>query len=269
VSQPTLSTHIQQLEEELGTELFARVGRNVRLTEAGLLFLDHARLSVRELEVAGEEINAINGLLRGTLHIAALPLFSSVLLPGWIASFNAVHPDVRIQARSGSSEDIEADLMSGALDLGFAISPVEHSDINTKELFSNEVVMVFSHTHPLAKKRKLEPTDLQALPIATSSHRLASARLLRKYFDELGVQPNIVVEYDDAHALLEIAKLGSLVTFLPMTGFIEAQHLRWLKLPDPGVHLTAVALWNHCTPAGKAFLKIAAAEVKNFQPAAS
>jgi len=261
VSQPTLSTHIQQLEEELGTELFARVGRHVRLTEPGQLFLDHARLSVRELEVAGEEINAIKGLLRGKLHLSALPLFSSVYLPGWIAAFNAVHPDVHIQARSGSSEDIEAGVASGDFDLGFAILPVEHADLNTTELFSQEVVMVTSHKHPLAKKKKLEAADLHALPIAMASHRVAAAQLLHKYFEELGVQPNVVVEYDDAHALINIAKLGSLVTFLPMN-YIVDRELVSMQLPGKGLQFTSVAIWNHLTPAAKSFLEIATAAVK-------
>jgi len=55
VSQPTLSVHIQQLEEELGTQLFARVGRRVQLTEAGELLLIRARQSVRAIEIAGED----------------------------------------------------------------------------------------------------------------------------------------------------------------------------------------------------------------------
>src|ERR1700677_2542702 len=65
ISQPTLSIHIQQLEEEFGTELFSRVGRQVRLTEAGELLLARSRRAVSELETAEEELNAMKGLLRG------------------------------------------------------------------------------------------------------------------------------------------------------------------------------------------------------------
>jgi len=192
---------------------------------------------------------------------------SSILLPGWIAAFNAIHPDVHIQARSGTSEDIEAGVVSGDLDLGFAILPLQHAEISTRELFISEVAMVLSHKHPLAKKKTLESMDLQALPVALASHRVASARLLHQYFEELGVKPNVVVEFDDAHALLSIAKLGSLVTFLPMTGFIEDPELRLRKLPGKGVRFTAVALWNYFTPASKAFLEFATAEAKNIPPA--
>jgi len=268
VSQPTLSTHIQQLEQELGTELFARIGRHVKLTEAGELLLVHARQSVRELQQAGEEIDAIKGLLRGNLQIAALPLFSSVLLPGWIAAFNAMHPSVHIQARSGTSDTIESGVVAGSVDLGFAILPVDHPDVNTRELFASQVVVIASRKHPLASSKQLKAEDLDGLPVALATHRVASARLLGQYFERLGVKPQVVVEYDDAHALVNIAKLGSLVTFLPMPGFIEDSDLCALQLPGEGLYFTAVALWSHATPASKAFLEIATMEAKKF-PAAS
>ena len=269
ISQPTLSIHIQQLEDELGTELFARVGRRVQLTEAGTLLLSRARQAMHALDMAGEEIDAIKGLLRGTLRVAALPLFSSILLPDWITAFNSIHPEVHIQARSGSSEDIETGIISGAIDIGFGMLPVEHVEINTRELFTNEVVMVASEKHPLTKKGRLEAADLHALPVALSSHKVATARLLRNYFDELGIQPRIVVEYDDGNALVTMAKMGALVTFLPKPGFIEDPNLRLLALPEPGLHFTAIALWTHLSPACKGFLDIVTEQAKNLERNAS
>ena len=75
ISQPTLSIHIQQLEEELGAPLFNRSGRHVQLTEAGQMLLIRARQSIRELELAQEEIADLKGLRRGTLRIGALISF--------------------------------------------------------------------------------------------------------------------------------------------------------------------------------------------------
>src|SRR5882757_516540 len=84
ISQPSLSVHIHQLEEELKTKLFGRGARGVHLTETGLVFLEHAKRAVQELEVAEKEIDAMTGLLRGTLTIATVPLYGSKILPGWI-----------------------------------------------------------------------------------------------------------------------------------------------------------------------------------------
>src|ERR1700733_6443804 len=83
ISQPTLTIHIQQLEQELGLPLFDRVGRNVRLTEAGAVFQDNARKAMRELEIAMEEAADMKGLKSGTLKLAALQFFGQEFLPIW------------------------------------------------------------------------------------------------------------------------------------------------------------------------------------------
>jgi DNA-binding transcriptional LysR family regulator len=129
ISQPTLSTHIQQLEEELGCELFARIGRKVQLTEAGSILLGRARKALSEVEEATCEIQALKGLLRGNLSIGALPSYSSKLLPGWLTAFNNIHPDVHISARTGTSDDLENAVVSGEVNAAFGFVPPHHHDL--------------------------------------------------------------------------------------------------------------------------------------------
>jgi len=264
ISQPTLSVHIQQLEEELGAQLFARVGRNVRLTEAGELLLNRARQAVQELETAGVEIAGVTGLLRGTLCISSLPLWGSRLMPGWITAFNAIHPNVRIQARSGTTEDIEAGIATGAVDLGFSMLPAEHAEFSVQKLFSDEIVIVLSKKHPLAKKKALAASDLQDCPMALPSHRISSARALGRYFETEGFQPAIAVEYDDGHALLELVKSSHFITTLPKRSLPPDPELCALPLPGPGLPVTLGAMWSFASPATKAFLEIATQAVKDM-----
>jgi len=263
ISQPTLSVHIQQLEEELGAELFARVGRGVRLTQAGELLLARARQAVHELEEAGEEIDAISGVVRGSLSIAALPLYGSKLFPGWITAFSAIHPDVRIKARSGATEDIEAGLLSGVIDLGFSILPPEHPEISSTELVNDELVLVFSKNHPLAKSKVLTFENLRELTMALPSSRISSARGLLEYFGRHSVQPNVVLEYDDGHALIKIIKDGHLVTCLPRITVEDVSDIKFLPLPAEGQKIKTGAMWIHLSPAAKAFLEIAVEHYKS------
>jgi len=256
ISQPTLSIHIQQLEEELGSQLFARVGRNVRLTEAGELLLKRARQAVRELETAGEEIDAVKGVVRGNLSIAALPLHGSKLFPQWISAFSARHPEVKIRARSGATEDIEAGIISGTVDLGYSILPPEHPEITFQELLQDELVLVFAPTHPLAKLKSASIEALDKLPMALPSHRIASARGLHQYFANNSVQPDIVLEYDDGHALVAIARAGKLVTCLPKIAVQDVQGVKILPLPAEGQKIKAGAMWMHLSPAARAFLDV-------------
>ena len=259
ISQPSLSVHIQQLEEELKTKLFTRVGRSVHLTESGQVLLVRARRAVAELEIAGTEIDAMTGLLRGTLTLATLPLFGSKLLPTWINAFSLLHPNVHIQVKAETTDDIEKDLLAGTVDLGFSLVPMEHAELNTKEILADEIVLVVSKNHPLAGKEKLLPADLMSVSVAMPSQKISTTRLMVPYFESIGVSPNIAVEQDDGHALIELVKLGTFATFLPKLAIRDNPDLRLLTLPSPGIAASFAVVWTQLNPASKAFLEIAIA----------
>jgi LysR family transcriptional regulator, cyn operon transcriptional activator len=260
ISQPSLSIHIQQLEEELKIKLFARVGRSVQLTEAGQVLLTRARRAVDELEEAGKEIEAMSGLLRGTLTIATVPLFGSKILPKWIDAFCLLHPNVHVKVRASRAEDIESGLIAGIFDLGFSLAPPEHAELSMKEILADQIVLVVSKDHPLAKKNKLVPTDLDAISTALPSHKISSLRLIGTYFETIGISPNITIEQDDGHALLELVKLGGFVTFLPRLALRDDPEVRLLTLPEPGVPILFAAMWTQLNAASSAFLDIANSE---------
>jgi len=262
ISQPSLSIHIQQLEEELKTKLFARVGRNVHLTEAGQVLLVRAKRAVGELEEAGKEIEAMTGLLRGTLAIGTAPLFGSKLLPEWIDAFSLLHPNVHIKVRAARAEDIETGLMAGSYDLGFSLAPPEFSEIGFKEILSDQIVMVLSKQHPLAKKKKLQPSDFESIPMALPTHKIASTRMIGSFFETIGITPNVVVDQDDGHALLELVKLGGFVTFLPKLAIRDDPEICLLTLPEPAIPISFAVMWAQLNPASSAFLEIVTAKAK-------
>jgi LysR family cyn operon transcriptional activator len=173
-----------------------------------------------------------------------------------------MHPGVHIKARSGSSENIEEEIIAGVIDLGISALPLDHDEINTAELFTDDILLVVSKQHHLAKKKALEPSDLQMLPVALPSRRIVWTKQLDDYFRQLGVQPKTVVEHDDGNALLEIIKTGDLATLLPKSVVKEDPDLRCWPLPDPGMRSTTVALWTHLSPAAKAFLEIVTNKVR-------
>ena len=260
ISQPTLSVHIQQLEEELGTPLFARIGRHVRLTEAGEVLLNRARQAIRELEIATEEIDGLVGLLRGNLRVAALFAFSEKLLPAWLASFNAAHPDVHVIARSAVSDDIEQGVVDGTVDLGFSFLPVDHDEIQSEELFTERIALVVSKEHPFAKREEVSIKDCTNLAVALASRRIVARRLLDESLAQSEVSLNVVVEFDDLHALLEIVRMGTLATFLTPIAVGEQPELRMFPIEDDRLCMVAGALWTHMSPAARAFLQIAKEE---------
>src|ERR1700722_15951105 len=94
VSQPTLSLQIKQLEKELGTMLFDRIAKRVRLTSAGETFRHHAQRVLQELDEARVALLELDGLKRGQLFVGAVQTLNTYLIPPIIARFAKLHPGV-------------------------------------------------------------------------------------------------------------------------------------------------------------------------------
>jgi DNA-binding transcriptional LysR family regulator len=140
--------------------------------------------------------------------------------------------------------------------------PAEHPEITSRELINDELVLVFSINHPMAKAKVLTFDNLRELKMALPSIRISSARGLLEYFGRHSVQPNVVVEYDDGHALIRIVKDGNLVTCLPKVSVEDIPDIKILPLPGEGQKIKTGAMWMHMSPAAKAFLEIASAHYK-------
>jgi DNA-binding transcriptional LysR family regulator len=148
-------------------------------------------------------------------------------------------------------------LLAGVIDLGYSLLPAEHPEITSQVLIDDQLVLVVASNHPLANTKALTFEDIRDLQFALPSSRVSSARGLLEYFERHSVQPNVVLEYDDGHALVKIVRSRNLVTCLPRFSIDDLQDLKYLPLPAEGQKIRAGALWMYLSPAAKAFLEIA------------
>jgi LysR family transcriptional regulator, cyn operon transcriptional activator len=251
VSQPALSVQIHQLEEELGVELFARVGRNVRLTEAGNAFLVHARQAVQSIEVGEQEVDAIKGLLRGRLHLCAVSAFGSMVLPPLIAEFQKAHPQVYVKLSSATSDLIERGLLDGTIDLGLLVAPLERDDLRVLEVFSDEIVVAVPNGHEFTKRKQIKPVDLDKLPVVLATQYILLERGLG-FLESHGVQPKIMAESEETTGVINLIRSTGFAALIPKT--LVPDDLRVISLEAP--KLTLVVAWSHLTAAANAFLQV-------------
>lgn len=256
VSQPTLSVQIQQLEEELGAELFSRSGRSIKLTETGQVFLKRAKEAIRSLEIGTQEVDALNSILRGHLQLGSMPLYGSRYVSGWICRFNSQYPGVEINYKSQASEDLEEEVLSGRMDLGITIVPPQHSELQYQELFKDEIVCVVSKKHDAAKKKSLSLEDLEALPLVLPSERISATRMLGKYCEGHDIELGASMRFDDGHALLALLTGGRFATFLPREAVQNNADLVVLTLPPPGISISMGLIWTNLSPSSRAFLEL-------------
>ncbi|HTU27355.1 MAG TPA: LysR family transcriptional regulator, partial [Pirellulales bacterium] len=123
VSQPTLSLQVQELEKELGVALFDRIGRRVRLTQAGQVFRDYAERALSVVQDGRTALAEIDGLVRGSLTVGVVQTVNAYLIPPIVSRFATEHPQVRLRVEEMAAGEIEDGLLKGSLDLGISFLP--------------------------------------------------------------------------------------------------------------------------------------------------
>lgn len=119
VSQPTLSQQVRQLEEQLRVQLLDRSGRSVRPTDAGELYLLHARRALRELEAAQRAIHEVRDLSRGRLRLGMTPTFTCYLVGALVDPFNQRYPGIELSLEELPQDALEAALIDDRLTLAW------------------------------------------------------------------------------------------------------------------------------------------------------
>ena len=143
VTQSTVSTRIQRLEETLGAELFVRNKSGTTLTAAGQQFQKHAALLTRTVEQARQEIGVISGF-RATITIGGrIGLWEDLLLR-WLPVYSAVAPDVAVRALVGLEEQLMEALIEGRANIGVMYTPQSRPGLVVEPLLEDRLVMVSS-----------------------------------------------------------------------------------------------------------------------------
>lgn len=143
VTQSTVSTRIQRLEETLGAELFVRNKSGTTLTPAGRQFQKHAALLTRTVEQARQEIGVISGF-RATLTIGGRFGLWEDLLLRWLPVFSALAPDVAVRALIGFEDHLMETLIDGRADIGVMYTPHARPGLIVEPLLEEELVMASS-----------------------------------------------------------------------------------------------------------------------------
>src|SRR5262249_7400320 len=139
-----LSLQIQQLEEELGTRLFERVGRAVRLTAEGKLFLEYAQRALDEVEAGQQGIHDLKRVTAGSLRIGLTNSFNTALFPRLLAEFVRVQPSIRISVSLEANHCIEDGVRNAELDLGLVSQSSRNPEFRRLQLFRQELLVVVS-----------------------------------------------------------------------------------------------------------------------------
>ena len=253
LAQSALSQQVGRLERELGVELLRRTTRRVEVTETGELVLARARRALAEADGIRADLDAARGLVRGTLRLGGLPPVGPVHPAGLIVDFTRAHPGLAITVREDVALTLLGELRGGGLDLVLALVDPDRLDgLEGVRLRDEELVLIASHDHPLARARRvpIERLDGEALVTYGTGSALRDALL------ELVPGGRVVAEANEMETLRELTARGLGVTLVPRS-VVESHGDRLAIRPlTPRRALPVSLVWRageRPTPAAQAF----------------
>lgn len=232
VSQPTLSLQVQDLEKELGVALFDRIGRRVRLTQAGQVFQDYARRALAVLDEGKAALGEIDGMLRGSLSVGVVQTVNAYLIPPVIARFSADYPNIRLRVEELAATEIESGILDGSLDLGISFLPPAHKEIESERLFEEEFVLAVLSAHRLASRDRIRLAELAGEPLCLLGKKFCTRRIIDESFNRAGVQPVVVVEMNSVEGVVAVVEAGGPATILPALAMCK-QSVRAVRIDKP------------------------------------
>jgi len=160
VTQPTLSTMVQKLEDELGCLIFDRSMQPIEPTEAGKQILQQAQIILFNIRQLKENVVSMKGGLTGSLSLAMIPTVAPYLLPKFIAAFRKSFPEISLQVTELRTETIIEKLNAAEIDMAILATPLDNPKILEVPLYYEKFVAYISPDDPIYGKQELTPSDM-------------------------------------------------------------------------------------------------------------
>lgn len=214
LSQPTLSEHMRELEEELGVPLFIRHSRSVSLTEPGRVFEDYATRVVATLAAGRQAIAELDGLKRGSLVVGASTTPGTYVLPARIAKFREKYPGITVALRIGNSRAVEERVRDGEVDLavigGHVLGPSERC---VAAGLVDELQLIVPPNYPV-RAGVVTPARLARERLLIREEGSATRQATERALRQAGITMRPVMELDHTETIKRAVMAGLGVAFV-------------------------------------------------------
>ncbi|MGO9582299.1 MAG: LysR family transcriptional regulator [Acidimicrobiales bacterium] len=249
-SPSAVSQQMGALERETGVRLFERVGRGVRPTDAALLLCEHATRVLASIQDAEDALAALASGHSGRIRLGAFPTAGSSLVPGALAAFQSLHPNVALDLVVIEGDVAMTTLRSGAIDVLVAVEPRSpgdafDDDLAHRHLLADPFRVVLPRSHPLAAKRSVDLALLASERwIGVSSFPGSCEMVIESACLQAGFRPVYAIEADEYPTAQGFVAAGLGVAFVPMLALGSSLHpgvaVRRLKGAQPARQVWAL-----------------------------
>jgi DNA-binding transcriptional LysR family regulator len=206
VSQSAISRQILLLEEELNEAVFLRVGRRIRITPAGEALLQLSHRVFQDLKDTVSFISDSRQALRGPVRLVGGMTVSLYVFPALLREFRRIHPQADLKIWAGATERCTAAIRAGTADLGLLTLPVEEPDLVSVPALAEELLLVASPSHPLARKKRIVAQDLRKQNFVLFESGSNTRRVIDEFFLRESVDARIVMETENVEIIKALVR---------------------------------------------------------------
>ncbi|WP_102348862.1 LysR family transcriptional regulator [Bacillus sp. Marseille-P3661] len=219
ITQPSISAHIQALEQELGKSLFIRTpGKKSKLTETGEILYTYAIDVISKTEQFINNIQKLNSKEK-SVSVAAQRNIANHLLPNHLASFSRTHPDFEIIMYSQTQDTVINHVLEGKADLGLIMTLGSVEGLYSEILIYEDLEFVVGPSHELATQDNIDPKMLEQYSFVGALKASNHARMIDLALQKIGINNyRMDLQVQDSKSMIEIVKKGVGIATVPTFG---------------------------------------------------
>lgn len=215
LSQSAVSRQILLLEEELEEQVFLRIGGKIKITPAGSTLLALSRRVFEDIEATRASLADARQTLGGTIRLVGGMTVCLYVFPPLLKEFRRHHPDVEVKVTPASTPRLVRQLRTGAADLGLVTLPVEDPSLVVEPALQEELLLVMSPQHPLARKKHVLPRDLARQPFVLFEAGSNSRRTIEEFFARQQIAPKVVTETENVEIIKALVRVRLGISIIP------------------------------------------------------
>lgn len=262
LSQPTVSVHLQKLEQELGMELFEQLGRNIYLTDAGRMLYSYTQKIFSLAEEAERALEELQGLHKGRIRLGASTTPGIYYLPNLLGQFKEDYPGIELILEVANTTEIEKKIIANQLDIGVVgRNSTAEGDLIYEPFWMDHLVMIMSPQHPLLQKEEITLEDIARQRFILREPGSSTRQAIETAFSQQGIHPRIAMEYGSTDGIKHAvaANLGiSIVSELAVrlceqTGLVVVR-----EIPEIEINREFALVYHkdkHLAPLSQTFIK--------------
>ncbi|TGY41642.1 LysR family transcriptional regulator [Clostridium sartagoforme] len=235
ITQPSLSHAMSSLEKDLGTYLFEKQGRNIKLTKYGKIYFEYVDRALSELEKGERKLRELTNISSGTIELGYIYTLGPTFVPMLIKKFVTVeeNKDIKFVFGQGTTKVLIEELKNEKYDMVLCSYVENEDEVDFIPIENEELVVIVSNEHPLAKKESIDLIDLDNYPFIGFSEKSGIRPLINKLFEKIDLKPNIICEVEEDNAVAGLVEINYGIAVVPRISSLKNYNIKILPIIKP------------------------------------